>query len=115
MLVDSGSFKHFIDAKLIRVVESRMMNYTEINLPMKIKTMSYNTLVGTAQDILLVLVRDTQNVCRTIKLLIVLVPGLGRNVFPAALATQKHVKTMLTKTESAIDLGIVFNSVNEIE
>ena len=36
MLVDSGSSKHFVDPKLIHRGESRMQDYTEINLPMGI-------------------------------------------------------------------------------
>ena len=59
MLVDSGSSKHFVDPKLIRRVESRMQNYTDINPPMEIKATSDKSLFGTAQGILLVVVRDT--------------------------------------------------------
>ena len=54
MLVDSGSSKHFVDLKLIRRIESRVQDYTEINLPMEIKASGHNTLTGTAQGILLV-------------------------------------------------------------
>ena len=92
MLVDSRSSKHFVDPKLIRGVESRKLHYTEINPPMEIKAAGHNTLFGTAQGILLVVVHDTQDVCRTVKLPIVLVPGLGRNLFSTALAAQKDVK-----------------------
>ena len=80
MLVDSGSSKHFIDPKLIRGVESRMLDYTEINLPMDTKT-GDNTLYGTAQSILLVLESDMQDVCRKVKLPIVVVLGLKRECF----------------------------------
>ena len=59
MLVDSGSSKRFVDPKLIHRVESRMQNYIEINPPMEIKAAGHNTLFGTAQGILLVVVRDT--------------------------------------------------------
>ena len=82
MLVNSGPTKHFINPKLIRGVESKMMNYTKKKTPMEIKAAGYNTLFGTAQGILLVLVRDTQDVCRTINLPIVLVPVLWRYFFP---------------------------------
>ena len=78
MLVDSGSSKHFVDPKLIRRVESRMLEYTKINSPMEIKAAGYSTLFGITQCILLVLVRDTQDVCRVVKLSIALVPGLRR-------------------------------------
>ena len=59
MLVDSGSSKHFVDPKLIRGVKSRMLDYTKIDLPMEIQAAGHNILFGTAQGILLVLVRDT--------------------------------------------------------
>ena len=62
LLVDSGPFKHSIDSKLIREVDGRMLDYTEINPPMEVRAAGVNTLYGTAQGILLVLVRDTQDV-----------------------------------------------------
>ena len=46
VLVDSGSSKHFVDPKLIRRVENRMLNYTEINPPMEIKATGHNTTFG---------------------------------------------------------------------
>ena len=106
MLVDSGSSKHFVDPKLIRRVESRMQDYTEIIPPMKIKAVGHNTLFGTAQGILLVIVRGTQGVCRAAKLSIVSVPGLGRNIFFTALAAQKGGTTIFTKAGSIVDLGL---------
>ena len=89
MLIDSGSFKHFVDPKLFHRVDSRMQDYGEINPPMEIKATGHNTLFGTALGTLLVVVRDTQDVCRTVKLPIVLVPGLGRNLFSTALAAER--------------------------
>ena len=74
--MNPGSSKPVIDPKLIRGVETRMLSYTEINTPMEIKAAGDNTLFGTAQGILMVLVPDTQDVCRTVKLLTVFVPGL---------------------------------------
>ena len=90
MLVDSGSSKHFVDPKLVHRVESRMQDYTQISPPMEIKAAGHNTLFGIAQGTLLVVVRDTQDICRTVKLRIVLVPGLGRNLFSTAMAAQKR-------------------------
>ena len=59
---------------------------------MEIKAAGHNTLFGTAQGTLLVVVRDTQDVCKTVKLPIVLVPGLGLNLFSTAMAAQKMSK-----------------------
>ena len=84
MLVDSGSSKHFVDPKLVHRVENRMQNYTQISPPMEIKAAGHNTLLG--MGTLQVVVRDTQDICRTIKLPIVLVPGLDRNLFSTAMA-----------------------------
>ena len=106
MLIDSGSSKHFVDPKLVHRVESRMQDYAEIDSPMEIKAAGHNTLFDTAQGTLLVVVRDTQDICRTVKLPIVLVPGLGRNLFSTAMAAQKGVKTIFTKAGSIVDLGL---------
>ena len=113
MLVDSGSSKHFVDPKLIRRVENKMLNYTEINPPMEIKAAGHNTLFGTEQGILLVVVRDTQDVCRTVKPPIVLVPGLRRNLFSTALAGQKGVKSIFTTAGSIVGLGIFSIQLNK--
>ena len=105
--VDSESSKHFVDPKLIRGIETRMLAYTEINPPMEIKAADHNTLFGTARGILLVLVRDTLDVCRTVKLPTIRVPGLGRNIFFTALTAQKGVNTSFTTAGSIVDLGLV--------
>ena len=107
MPVDSGSSEHFADPKLIRRIEFRIMqDCTEINPPMETKAAGHNTLFGPAQGILLVVVRDAQDVCRTVKLPIVLVPGLGRNLFSTAMAAPQGANTIFTKAGSIVDLGL---------
>ena len=105
MLVDSGSSKYFVDPKLVHRVESRMHVYTPIDPAMEIKAAGHNTLFGIAQGTLLVVVRDTQDICRAVKFPIVLVPGLGRNLFSTATAAQgrHHCRPWL-----------VFHSVNAV-
>ena len=83
-----------------------MQDCIEICSPMEIKAAGHNTLTGTAQGTLLVVVCDTQYICRDVKLPIVLVPGLGRNLFFTAMAAQKGVKTTITKAGSIVDLGL---------
>ena len=75
-LVDSGSsIKHFfIDPELIHGVEKKMQHYTKIKPSMEIKSCWYDILYGTAQSTLLVLVRDTDDVCQQLKLPLILVP-----------------------------------------
>ena len=107
MLVDSESSKHFVDPKLVHRVKSRMQDYIEIDPPMEIKAAGHNTLFDTAQGTLPVVVRDTQDVCRTVRIPIdLLVPGLGRNLFSTALAAQKSVETIFTETDTIVHLGL---------
>ena len=106
LLVDSGSSKHFIDPELIRGVESRMQEYTRIEPPIEIIAAGNNVLRGTAQGILLVVVRGTDDALRTVKLAIVLVPGLKRNIFSSSAAAKKGVKIITEQKDSSLDLGM---------
>ena len=73
---------------------------------MEIRAAGDNTLYGTAQGILLVLVRDTEDVNRKAKLtIIVLVQWLKKNMFSALAAVQKGVKVVIAKGGSILDLG----------
>ena len=106
--MDLGPFEHFIDPELIRGVESRMLGYTKINPPMEIRAAADKTIFGTAQGILLFLARDTQDLCRTVKLPIALVPGLNINICSSIVgAAQKGVKTVITKAGSVLALGLL--------
>ena len=98
LLVDSGSSKHVvIDPELIRGLESRVLEYTKTEPPMEIRSAGDNVLRGTAQGIFLVVVRSTDDVLRTVKLSIILGPGLKRNLFSNSAAAQKSVKTISLK------------------
>ena len=114
MLEDSRTCKHFIDPKLFRGVESIIIGYTEINSPIEIKAAGHNILFGTAQAILLGLVKYAQDVCRTVKLPIVLVPKLG--IFFPQLSQLKKVSKRFSLRQGRVDHWpwLVFSSVNEI-
>ena len=105
LLIDSGSSKHFIDTKLIRGVESRMLEYTKIEPPIKITAAGNNMLSGTAQSILLVVVRGTDDALKIVKLPIVLVSRLKRNLFSSLAAAKKGVKIIIEQNGSSLDLG----------
>ena len=82
-----------------------MLEYTRMEPPMEITAAGDNVLRDTAQGILLVVVRDTDDVLRTVKFPIVLVPGLKRNLFSSSAAAEKDVKTIIEKSGSSLDLG----------
>ena len=93
--MDSGSSKHFIGPELIHGVESRMLEYTEVEPPMEIRAAGNNMLHGTAQ--VLVVVRGTDDVLRKVKLPIVLVPDLKRSLLFNLATAQKGVKTVIER------------------
>ena len=49
--IKQTGFKCFVDPKLIRGVENRMLEYTEINPPMEIKAAGHSTLFGKAPSL----------------------------------------------------------------
>ena len=105
-LVDSGSSKSFIDLELIRGVESRVLEYPRIEPTMEITAAGDNVLRGTAQGILLDIVRGTDDVLRTVKLPITLVPGLKRINFFSSATAHKGVKIIIEKKDSSLDHGV---------
>ena len=70
-----------------------MLEYTRIEPPIKTAAAGDNVLRGTAQGILLVVVRGKDDVSRTVKFPIVLVPGLKRNLSSTSATARKGVKT----------------------
>ena len=64
---------------------------------MEIRAAGDNVLRGTAHCILLVIVRVSDGILRTVKLPIVLEPGLKRNLLSSSAAAQKSVKTIIEK------------------
>ena len=83
-----------------------MLEHTRIEPPMEIRAAGDNVLRGTAQGILLVVVRGTDEVLRTVKLPIVLVTSSKMNLFSSSVATQKGVKTTIENKGSYLDLRV---------
>ena len=81
-----------------------MLEYTRIEPPMEVRAAGDNVLRGTAQGTLLVVVRGTDDVLRTVELSIVLVPCLKRNLLSTLAAAQKGVKQIIEKSGSSLDL-----------
>ena len=74
-----------------------MLKYTRIESPMEIRATGDNMLRGTTQSISLVIVRGIDDVLRTVKLPIVLMPYLKRNLFSSSAVVEKGVKTIIEK------------------
>ena len=60
-------------------------------------------LRGTAQGILLVVVRGADDILRTVKFPIVLVSGFKRNLFSGSAAAKKGVKAVFERNGSSLN------------
>ena len=74
-----------------------MLEYTRVEPPMEITAAGNNMLRGTAQGMLQVVERSTDDALRAVKLTIVLVPGLKRMTFSSSAAAKKGVKKSLNR------------------
>ena len=74
-----------------------MLEYTKIEPPMEITAAGNNVLRGTAQCIILVVVRGTDGALRTVKLFILLMPGLKGNIFSSSPQLKKALKQPLNR------------------
>ena len=83
-----------------------MLEYTRIEPPKEVRAAGDKVLRGTEHDFLLVAVRGTDDVLRTVKVSIVLVPSIKRNIFSILATTQKGVKTIIEKSGSSLKLGL---------
>ena len=105
LLAYPGSPQHFIGPELVRGVESKMFEYTRILSLIEIRAAGDNVLRGTAESILLVVVRGTDDILKTVKLPIVIVPGSNKNIFFISAAAQKGAKTVMKRSGSSLDRG----------
>ena len=83
-----------------RVKNSRIHKDTAFH---RVQSAGDNVLRSTAHGILVV-VHGTDDVLRTVKLFIGLVPALKRNLFSTLGTAQKSVKTIIEKSASSLDL-----------
>ena len=74
-----------------------MLEYTRGEPPMEIKAAGNSMLRGTAQGMLQVVERSTDDALRTVKLAIVLVLGLQRMTFSSSAAAKKGVRKSLNR------------------
>ena len=73
-----------------------MYGYTKIDPTVEIEGAGDNILYRTSQGVLLVFVRDMDDICRKINFPVVRVPGLKGNLLSSVAAAQKDVKTVIT-------------------
>ena len=89
VLVDSGAFGHYFDDLIIPSLKHCLLTYVLLTTPRKILTAGGSLLGGTAEGIHQGLDTDSHGEQYLPRIAILIVPGIGRNIFSVKLATKK--------------------------
>ena len=97
VMVDSGTSGHYFDDALIPGLRYRLDNYQELAIRRYITTAGGHQLEGAGQRLLRGHIIDAQGVQRLIQISVLIVPGLGRNLFSVKQASRKGVVSIFDK------------------
>ena len=109
ILKDSGASGHCFDDLIIPSLKHRLLNYVLLTTPRKILTAGGALLDGMAEGLLQGLVTDNhgeQHLARiAIRIAILIVPGIGRNLFSVKSATKKGVVSIFDLDNPRLELS----------
>ncbi len=95
MLVDSGATEHFVDDQLIPELKEKMLNYTVLSTPKKIRAAGKHILLGTVTGILIGSITDKTGKKHEVGFPSVIVSGLGRHLFSSSDAASRGISTVI--------------------
>eukprot|EP00903_Cladosiphon_okamuranus_P015299 g14134.t1 len=101
MLVDSGATDNYIDPALTPGVRAHMRDIDDLRTPLPIITAGRHVLHGVTTGVLSGTVTDDSGQDRHVSFLVVLVPGLGTNLFSVTAALSHGITCSIT-----IKLGV---------
>ena len=91
LLVDSGASGHYFDDTIIRDLKHRLQDYVHLTTPRKIRTAGGAMLDGNAEDVLQGLITYDFGNRILVRVDILVVHGIGRNLFSVMTAAKKGV------------------------
>ena len=94
LMVDSGASGHYFDDVIIHDLKHRLQDYVHLATPRKILTAGGAMLDGAAEGVLQDLVTDDYGNQILVQIDIVVVSGIGRNLFLVMTAAQKGIVTI---------------------
>ena len=106
-LVDSGASGHYFDDLIVPCLKHRLLNYVLLTTPRKILTAGGALLGGTAEGILQGLVSDNHGEQHLARIDILIVPGIGRNLFSVKSATKKGVASIFDFDNPRRELSVI--------
>ena len=94
-MVASEASGYYFDDDIICDIKNRLQGYVYLTTPCKILTAGGAMLDGTAEGVLQGLVADENDNQILVRVDIVVVPGIGRNLFSVMTAAKKSIATIV--------------------
>ena len=94
LMVDSGASGHYFDDAIIRGLKHRLQDYAHLTTPSKIITIGGALLNDIAEGVLQGLVTDDNSNQILVRVDIVVVPGIGRNLFSVMTSAKTGITTI---------------------
>lgn len=107
MIVDSGATDNYLDPALIPGLRTHMDDVEDLRVPHTIVAAGHHLLQGVATGTIFGTVADDRGNDRQVSFRVVLVPGLGTNLFSVTAAMSKGVATLFHPDNPRLESGDV--------
>ena len=97
LLADSGASESFLDDELIPDLKTRMREFKTLSTPREITTAGKHILHGIGTGIISFTIRDNHGTQLPVNMRVLVVPGLGRNIFAPTAELRNGVRFVLEK------------------
>ena len=115
VMVDSGASGHYFDEALIPRLRYRLETYQELAIRRYVPTAEGHQLEGGGQGLLRGHLIDAQGVQRLIRISVLIVPGLGRNLFSVKQASRNGVVSIFDKYNPRLEANNFTLPLQELE
>ena len=115
VVVDSGTSGHYFDDALIPGLRYRLDNYQKLAIRRWITTAGGHQLEGAGQVLLRVHIIDAQGVQRLIQILVLIVPGLRRNLVSVKQASRNGAVSIFDKHNPRLEANNFALPLQELE
>ena len=105
VLVGSGASGHYFDDTIIPDLKHRLQDYTPLSTPRTILTAGGALLDGTAEGVLRGLITDDYGKYRFARIAILIVPGIGRDLFSVKTAARKGIVLIFDVIKPRLEAG----------
>ena len=115
VMMDSWASGHYFDDALIPRLRYRLENYQELAIRRYITTAGGHQLEGVGQGLLRGHIIDAQGMQRLIQISVLIVPGLGRNLFSVKQASCNGVVSIFDKYNPRLEANNFTPPLQELE